>query len=108
MFIPSVTIAPMSYIMPMMNMWDLFLQQDVLYNENLMKWMAWRTSASICRCKARAQMNLTTIMDISLPSLIFSIWESDEVKIYALYNASAICIKNMKMLVLKLTASSSG
>jgi hypothetical protein len=92
----------------MRNMGKRFLQVVILYIENFMKWMAWRTSPSIYRCKARAQMNLTTMMLISLPFAMIPICVVEPSKPYAVYNASAIWIMNMKKLVLKLTASSSG
>ena len=108
MFRPSVAIAPISCIRLMRNIGSRFLQVVILYIENFMQWMAWRTSPSICRCKATAQMNLTTMMLISLPFDMIPIWVPNPSNRNALYNASAIWIMNMKMLVLKLAASSSG
>jgi hypothetical protein len=48
------------------------------------------------------------MMLISLPFAMIPICVVDPSKPYAVYNASSIWIMNMKKLVLKLTASSSG
>jgi hypothetical protein len=105
---PSVAIAPMSCIKLIRKMGSRFLQVVILYIENFMQCIAWRTSPSIWRCKATAQMNLTTIMLISLPFYMIPICVPDPSKRNALYNARAIWMMKMKMLVLKLAASSSG
>jgi hypothetical protein len=65
MFRPSVAKAALSYIMPMKKIGNLLLHFDVLYSENFIMFMAWRTSPSICRCRASAHINLTAMMIIS-------------------------------------------